>query len=319
MHYGIYDIINGMETQTKTSAKDVFINLGAIIALYTLVISLVNLLFTVINHAYPQITSGYNYLGSSSISWPVATLVIFFPIFILLMWLLEKDFNINPEKQTTGIHKWLAYLTLFISGIAIAADLITVLYYFIDGQELSTAFLLKILVLLILATAIFAYYLSDIRGKLTANSRKIYRITAFIIIIASIVWGFSVLGSPRSQRLLKYDEQKVNDLMSIKSSVENFYSNKGILPKDFNDLSASNYYVSQTDSQTNQPYEYVVTGKLAYELCAVFNTATPPASKPNVYMRPIGYESWDHALGRHCFTETINPNMYLNPPQQIKY
>ncbi|MGH7250038.1 MAG: DUF5671 domain-containing protein, partial [Minisyncoccia bacterium] len=124
-----------MEPQTKTSAKDFFINLGAIVALYTTVVSLVNLLFTVINTAYPQITSGYNYLSSQSISWPVATLIIFFPIFLLLMWLLGKDYKIHPEKQNSGIHKWLTYITLFIAGLTIAIDLITVLYYFLDGQE----------------------------------------------------------------------------------------------------------------------------------------------------------------------------------------
>jgi len=68
-----------METQTKTSgAKDFFINLGAIVALYTMVVSLVNLLFTIIDISYPKIVDGYNYMGSQSISWPVATLVIFF-------------------------------------------------------------------------------------------------------------------------------------------------------------------------------------------------------------------------------------------------
>ena len=44
-----------METQTKISAKDLFINLGAIVSLYTVVVSLVNLLFTAINTAYPKI------------------------------------------------------------------------------------------------------------------------------------------------------------------------------------------------------------------------------------------------------------------------
>ena len=148
-----------METQTKTSAKDFFINLGAIVALYTTVISLINLLFTVINTAYPKIQNGYNYYGSQSVSWPVATLIIFFPIFILLMWLLEKDYITSPEKQNSGIHKWLTYITLFISGLIIAGDLITVLYYFIDGQELSAGFLLKVLVLLVIATGIFSYYI----------------------------------------------------------------------------------------------------------------------------------------------------------------
>ncbi|HEV7424507.1 MAG TPA: DUF5671 domain-containing protein, partial [Candidatus Paceibacterota bacterium] len=159
------------QTKSRGSAKDFFLNLGAFIALYTLVGSLLGLLFTIINTAYPQIVNGYNYNGSSSISWPVATLVVFFPIFILLMWFLEREYRGEPEMQSSLAHRGLTYVTLFISGLVIAGDLITVVYYFIDGQELTTGFLLKVLVLFIIASSIFVYYISDLRGKLTKSRR----------------------------------------------------------------------------------------------------------------------------------------------------
>ncbi|MES2315734.1 MAG: DUF5671 domain-containing protein [Patescibacteria group bacterium] len=302
-----------MEPQSKTSAKDIFINLGAIVALYTTVVSLVNLLFTIINNAYPQINNGYSFLGSTSISWPVATIIIFFPIYILLMWLLEKDYKVNPDKQNSGIHKWLTYITLFLAGITLAIDLITILYYFIDGQEVTTAFLLKVLALFIIVGLIFYYYLADARNKLTAKSRNMFRIIALVIAIAAIVWGFAVLGSPRSQRLMKYDEQKVNDLTNIKGSLESYYATHGSLPASLQEATASDYYVPAVDPQSNLPYEYTKTGAQTYDVCAEFNTATPPATKPNIYMRPIGYESWTHPAGHYCFSETINPNLYAKP------
>ena len=89
------------QIKPKASAKDFFLNLGAIVALYTFVISLINLLFAVINTAYPQITNGYNYYGSQSISWPVSILVIVFPILVLLMWLLEKSYKMEPERKNS--------------------------------------------------------------------------------------------------------------------------------------------------------------------------------------------------------------------------
>src|SRR3989344_503718 len=136
-----------METQAKTGAKDFFINLGAIVALYTTVVSLVNLLFRAINRAYPQIDHNYyGFFSNDSISWPVAAIIVFFPIFILLMWLLEKDYKVFPDKQYAGFHKWFSYITLFVFGIVLAGDLLTVLYYFIDGRELTTGFFLKVLV-----------------------------------------------------------------------------------------------------------------------------------------------------------------------------
>ncbi|MFA6520517.1 MAG: DUF5671 domain-containing protein [Candidatus Paceibacterota bacterium] len=306
-----------METQPKTSAKDFFINLGAIVALYTTVVSLVNLLFTVINKSYPQINNGYNYFGSSSISWPVAIIIIFFPIFIFLMWLLGKDYINNPEKQNSGIHRWLTYITLFIAGLTIAIDLITVLYYFIDGQELTTSFLLKIFVLLVIASGVFSYYLADVRGKLTPKLRNIYRIVALVIIVGSIVWGFAVLGSPRTQQLLKYDEQKVADLSSINDAIQNFYSMKNTLPKDLAELTTINYYVNQNDIQTQKPYEYKKTGALTYDLCAEFNKDNKvEVTKPNTYARPMGYVSWVHGAGYYCFSQTINPNNIYPPKYQ---
>lgn len=304
-----------METQIKTSggAKDFFINFGAIIALYTGVVSLLNLLFTAINTAYPKITNGYNYFGSSSISWPVATLIIFFPIFLILMWLLERDYKINLEKQDSGIHRWLTYITLFLAGLTIAIDLITVLYYFIDGQELTTGFLLKVLVLLVVSSSLFIYYISDLRRTLTKNSRTIWRIVAGVIVIGSIVWGFSVLGSPRTQRLIKYDEQKVSALQNLNSQITNYYSDKGFLPKTIEEMANGNYYVNQNiDSQSQKPYEYVKTSDTTYNLCAEFNKESDEKAHQN-YPYRSGYPSWIHPAGRYCFEETINPNNYSYP------
>src|SRR5579872_3555818 len=105
--------------QGKSTAKDFFLNLGAIVALYTVAGSLISLLFTVINKAYPQITQ-YYYPSTYSISFPVATIIIFFPIFIWLMWIMGKDFEKMPSKKDFGIHKWLTYITLFVTGLAFA-------------------------------------------------------------------------------------------------------------------------------------------------------------------------------------------------------
>ncbi len=309
-----------METQTNKTggAKDFFINLGAIVGLYTLVVSLINLLFTVINKAYPQIMNGYNYFGSSSISWPVATLIIFFPIFIFLMWLMEKEYIREPEMKNHGIHKWLTYITLFIAGLVIAGDLITVLYYFIDGQELTAAFLLKVLVLLVVVSSVFIYFVSDLRNKLTTKSRIFWRIYMGVIILGSIIWGFSVLGSPQTQRLYKYDEQKVNDLMNLNNEVINFYSNKGTLPKTMEEMASGNYYVAPVDPQTQKPYEYEKTNNTTYNLCAEFNKASDGTDDSTRPVSPYEYTTWTHPAGRYCFSQTINPNLYSKPAPMIR-
>ncbi|TSC70763.1 MAG: hypothetical protein CEO12_139 [Parcubacteria group bacterium Gr01-1014_46] len=299
--------------KSKSNVKDFFLNLGATISLYTVVGSLVTLLFSVINKAYPQITNGYYYFGSSSISWPVSILAIFFPIFILLMWLLAKDYDSDPERKNAGVHKWLTFLTLFIAGVALAIDLITVLYYFIDGQELTTGFILKVLVLLVITGGVFTYYISDIRGKLTPKSRNMWRIFAFVIVLGSIVWGFSVLGSPRTQRLYKYDQQKLSDLQNLNSQVQTYYATNSKLPNNVDELKAAAYYGSMVDPQSQKPYEYVKTGTLTYSLCAEFNKASDEQLTNNQAYPYYGDVIWTHPAGRHCFEQKINTAMYPKP------
>ena len=318
-----------METQTnnpsnisgRVSAKDFFINLGAIVALGFFVGNLISLLFTIINKAFP-LTTGYNYYGSYSISFPVAALIIFFPVYILLMYLLEKDYILEPEKRSVGIRKWLTFITLFISGFALAGDLVTVLYYFIDGQDITMGFILKVLSILIISLSIFYYYISEVRGNMNNSLQKKWTIGSAVVIVVCIIWGFSVLGSPRTQQLLKYDQQKINDLQNIENSIQNFYATKGVLPNDFDELLTQNYYVNTTDAQTQKPYEYEKTSKTTYDLCAEFNKELTKgdiksdyATQPAVY----GGNTWIHGVGRVCFQETINPNLYSKPmPVQVR-
>lgn len=314
--------IENYSSKPKTTPKDFFINLGAIVALYTVVVTLLNLLFTVINVAYPKVTS-YYYYGSQSISLPVSTLIIFFPIFILLMWLLEKGYSSEPEKRNLPVRRWLSYITLFIAGLVLAGDLVTVIYYWIDGQELTAGFLLKALSVLVVIFVAFMYYISDIRAKLTSVSRKVWLGVAVVIILGSIIWGFSVLGSPRTQRLIKYDTQKVSDLRNIQYQVINYWQMKAKLPTDLAALNDSiSGYMSPTDPQTQQAYTYKVTGVKGFQLCADFNL-TSKVNGINSYMdvKPIGYgsENWNHEKGEKCFDRTIDDQLYPVRETIMKY
>ena len=315
----------------KTSAKDFFLNLGAIVALYTTVVSLLNLLFTVINRMYPQIL-GFD-LSSYSISFPVATLIIFFPIFILLMWLLERSYVSDPEKKQLGVRRWLTYITLFIVGLTLAGDLVTVLYTFLDGQELTAGFLLKVLSVLIVAGLVFLYYISDIRKTLTKHEKNSWVVLSLIIILGSIVWGFLVLGSPWTQQQIKYDEQKVADLENLNNQVQDYHQMHASLPSVLTDLPYCNT-ISQManlksqpchDSQTGQSYEYVLIGQSAktYQLCATFNkrsvTEGPSVLSVDsyVYGNSNTWGTWEHPAGHYCFDETIPVSQYKTVPATV--
>jgi hypothetical protein len=218
-----------------------------------------------------------------------------------------------------NIRKWLTYITLFVAGLTLAGDLVTVLYYFIDGQELTPGFLLKILSVFVVILVVFLYYISDIRNKLTPMLRKVWLGVSLVIILGSIVWGFAVLGSPRTQQLLKYDQQKVSDLQNINYSVQGYYQQKNMLPVLISDLMATGGYLPN-DQQTGKPYEYIKTGNITYLLCAVFN-------KDSVQQKGGGYDTSPmyvgdtsfsaHPSGHYCFPETISANQNNNYPKVI--
>lgn len=303
------------QTQPRSHAKDVFLNLASMITLYSAAAALLNLLFTVINKAFPQITPYYGYYSTSSISFPVATLIIVFPLYILFMWLIERDLVGSLEARGSGIRKWLIYITLFISGGLVVGDLVAVVYYFIDGQELTAGFLLKVLSILVVAGAVFWYYITDIRNKLSSSTRKVSAIVVTIFVIAAIIVGFMVIGSPRAQRLSKYDQQRVSDLQNINFDIISYYQMNATLPNTLSDLANSgNYMVIPTDPETHTSYEYRVIGESAkaYELCATFNTDSTVVVNGEPSMVANGYpNSWNHPAGRYCFSQAIPLSGYM--------
>lgn len=310
---------------TKITAKDFFLQLGVIVAFYASAIALITLLFEVINFAYPTITNAYQYYFPS-ISFQVATLIVAFPLFLFLSWLLQKNYVAEPELKEASLRKWLSYITLFIAGAVVAGDLVTVIYMFLDGQELTAGFLLKVLTLLVIASGVFMYYWREIRNVISPSERNIWRVGAVVLVVASIILGFMVIGSPASQRERRYDNQRTSDLQSIQWQIVNYWQQKEAIPETLSELEDPiSGFRAPVDPKTGSVYEYAKTGNLSFELCATFAHATlatslgqdqdsiAPMPIREPYMR-IG-ENWQHEAGRTCFERTIDPEMY--PPTRI--
>ena len=152
-------------TPERTSPKDVFLHLLAIIALYVAAGSFVTLLFQYINIFFPDpIVDHYYSLQSaySTIRWVISTLIIVFPVYILTSWFLNKGYLANPSKRNLRIRKWLIYFTLFVAALIITGDLVTLIYNLLGG-ELTIRFFLKILAVLATAGSVFFYYFWDVR------------------------------------------------------------------------------------------------------------------------------------------------------------
>jgi len=295
------------QTSAKMSPKDFFLHLGSLVVLYVGFGSLVSLLFRVIDATFPSETGFF----AGGIAWPVAILIILAPLYVVLFWFIRKSYQELPKKKDLAIRKWLTYLTLFVAGIIIVGNLITVLYYFLDGQLLTTGFLLKIFSLLVLAGLVFTFYLFDLRDKLNKKGYLGFATTGLVVILLSIIAGFSVLGSPATQRAIRQDQIRTNHLQDIQSRLTNYWQNQGSLPETLaaieDSLAPSGL---PTDPATGNSYLYTKTGELSFTLCAEF--ARVSQNQINYPHYPYGFESenWSHEAGEYCFERKINPELY---------
>lgn len=299
----------------KTTPKDFFLYVAGMITLYVSAGSLLSLLFGIINALFVDpLSSFYDYGYSSSTRFAIASLCIIFPVYICILWFLRKDVIAHPEKKELWVRRWLTYLNLFVAGSIVVGDLITLLNTFLGG-EITTRFALKVLAVFVVAGIVFAYYLYDLRRsgeEKKGVSRALVGISS-LLVIASIVLGFMVMGSPLTARMKKFDSIRISDLQTIQWQVINFYQAKGALPVSINDLKdpISSVYIP-SDPETKEAYIFEKTGPMSFDLCATFsrNALNDAIDTSSPYYDFRSENNWKHAAGKNCFNRTIDPDMY---------
>lgn len=155
-------------------------------------------------------------------------------------------------------------------------------------------------------------------------NQKIFAIFISSVIGVAVIAGFFVVGSPKTERMRQFDERRVSDLSMIQSQIISYWTNKVTLPESLDVLNDGlGYFAVPQDPETQMPYEYRKTGDLSFELCAVFalssEDATDQLGRTKAVPAPYGYDSglqtWNHGVGRTCFTRTIDPELYRPNPQ----
>src|SRR3989344_4135921 len=306
----------------KTTPRDFFLQLGVIAGLYVSAVSLFTLLFQIINLSFPDaLERGYHYgyydPYGGGIRFAIAALIVIFPLYLILARALYRTYQQDPTKRELGLRKWVSYFTLFVAGVTVAVDLITLINSFLGG-ELSTRFALKVLAVLIVAGGAFWYYLYDLKQAApVARVNRFMALLSLIIVVAAIVAGFMLMGSPFTQRERRFDEQKIQDLQTLQWQVISHWQTRGFLPESLALMKGvGKGDVVPRDPQTGEAYDYRVTGPRTFELGASFNQPTP-VNRPPANSRPASWainemENWTHETGRVCFERTIDPVAY--PP-----
>ena len=150
-----------METNNKQiPILLIFLNFFSALLLITLSVAFTVLSFQIINYLFPINLINYSYdliSYASIIRNSLATIFVVAPLYFASMYFWFYYFRINQDIKESKITKWTTYIILFFSLVAIIADLITVITYFLEG-DFTVRFLLKSLVVLILAGLFFSFY-----------------------------------------------------------------------------------------------------------------------------------------------------------------
>lgn len=153
-----------MTDQPKTSPKDFFLHLLAMVALYASAISFSAVVWQYVNLGIPDPLEQYfSPDGARSIiRRSLSVLIVFFPTYIATSLALHKSYLVDTSKRNLWVRKWLTYFTLFVAAVIILVDLVSLINTFLNG-ELTLRFLLKVLTILFVAGSIFGYYVWDLK------------------------------------------------------------------------------------------------------------------------------------------------------------
>ena len=304
-------------TTAKSTPRDVFLYLLMTVALYAVAVSTITLLFQLVNAVWPDVLVN-RYQTSQALRTALSVLVIVTPVYVWVMRVLNRDLREEPERLRLGIRRWLVHLTLFVSGITIVIDLVTLVYNFLSG-ELTGRFLLKVLAVLLVAAVVFLYYIWDLKRGADAMTVRMLWLArvALVFLTAAVVAGFFVIDSPKTQRQYKVDEQRVSDLWTVQSAIEVYWWEHEALPASLAEVNTS--LQLPTDPVTGESYAYSAITSDEYELCATFDLES---EQRDTFARPASFSGgvvardfYAHRSGVDCFERSVR---LLIPDKVIK-
>lgn len=152
-------------------------------------------------------------------------------------------------------------------------------------------------------------------------NQKYFAVFVSSLVVAAVVLGFFIVGSPSKERMRRQDEQRTNDLYAIQSQIINYWQQKGRLPSNLEELEDGlGYFTMPLDPATGEEYEYKIidADNLSFELCADFSLKSADQAEA-IRERSLtlagvyGPGSWAHDSGRFCFERIIDPELYKRP------
>lgn len=300
----------------SNAAKFVFLYLLNLVSLGFMTVCFGIVLFQIINKNIADAVVAYT--GSydeNALKFAISALLISTPIFYGISWMIQKSIAKGELKKDSAVRRWLTYLILFVSFLIFIGWLIAFVNNFLNG-EVTTKFILKTVSVLVIAAAVFGFYLYDIRREDVENKKdkvlKIFFIASLSVVVIVFIASFFVVASPNESRNRRLDEQMVNNFYSIDACADQYYREKKTLPADFISMKADCPYLTDDvlmDGQTGQGYVYSPTGETTYQICANFRTSNIGKDNNQGVAYPVGpgINTSSHGSGYQCLKRQVYP------------
>ncbi len=105
----------------------------------------------------------------SAIRQSIAAILVAFPVFLWLWRSLLREIARHPEKAASKARVVFTYISLGVALVTLVSDVITLVYYLLEG-ELTTRFVLKVVALFLVAGSACLYLALTLReGKRPAG------------------------------------------------------------------------------------------------------------------------------------------------------
>lgn len=290
--------------------------LGSIVAVYVTVISLLLLSFNLIDLMIPDSLNSYWSIRDAGMDAraAIAFLLVAMPTYIILNRMVHDPKTYTAKEHYAPLMRWLIYLSLFVGSVVLLAYAVGVIMQFLNG-ELTLRFVSKSVVAIFLIGSTMTYYMYDAKGYWNEHKAKAQQVEYGVIgvVVAIILFSFTLIESPAAVREMSIDQQQVNDLREIEWRIEEMIQANNTVPDSIAQLYPDG--LAPDAPAGREPYSVGFTDT-SYALCASFAypdpeaqdnpRPLPPRTSPGVITyQIINYGNWRYEAGRHCFERTV--------------
>ncbi|MEI7890586.1 MAG: DUF5671 domain-containing protein [bacterium] len=299
---------NEISVKQDSSAQDFFLYLVTFLSLAFVSIGEGSILFGFVDKFVTD-TEGllYQSFSQESVKFGIAALFIAGPIFLFVSRIIVARINAGRISLESKIRKWLTYIVLFFASATIIGDLITLVVNFLGG-DFTSSFLLKVLVILLIAGGIFGYYFWDMRRtEDVSNINKNAMIVCMLVLGVTFIAAFFIIDSPNVARQKKLDQQSIDTIQSIDNSIQSYFGESEKLPAKLDDLQTTKFSYGTGNLKD---IEYKIEDEKSYKLCATFLRSSLNDVAPQYFQYT---NEWKHDAGNFCFARTVLKKVDIAP------